>query len=204
VSDFRENNDRLYAFTRRAPERFALFCTTSPNYPELALDEIKRCAEELGCGGIKLHPWLQAFSMTFGIVDRIAEACIRHGLPLLFHDGTPPYADTLQVAHLAEKYPEAKIILGHSGLLDSHRSAVSAARRFPNVWLCLCGPAIGDVEYIVEHADTDRLLFGSDFGGSSLRILDDFIGIIENAVEDEVLKNKIYWENAARLMDKYN
>ena len=55
----------------------------------------------------------------------------------MFHEGTPPYADTLQVANLAELYPEAKIILGHAGLYDSYRNAVSAAKRLPNIFLCL-------------------------------------------------------------------
>jgi uncharacterized protein len=200
VRDFKGNNDKLYQFTRLAPERFALFCTVNPNFPEYSVDEIKRCSEILGCKGLKLHPWLQSFSTTFKIVGDIVETCIQYDLPILFHDGTPPYSDSLQVAWLAEKYPEAKIILGHSGLLDSWRSAASAARRFNNLYLCLCGPAIGDVEYLIDHVDNSRLLFGSDFGGSSLRILQDFLGIIEMAVKDENLKRRILYENAASLL----
>jgi Predicted metal-dependent hydrolase of the TIM-barrel fold len=200
VKDFKESNNNLYDFTRINPERFVMFCTVNPNYPEEVVSEIKRCVEVIGCKGLKLHPWLQAFSLSYKIVNEIVETCIENNLPIMFHDGTPPYSDCFQIASIAEAYPEAKIILGHAGLLDFYRNAVAAAKRFSNIYLCLCGPAIGDVKYILKEVDNNRLLFGTDFGSKSTRIIDDFIGIIDNAVENDVQKNKILYENACRLI----
>lgn len=200
VKDFREGNDSLYRFTRPCPERFGMFCTVNPNYGDEAVAEIKRCKETLGCKGIKLHPWLQAFSTSYPIALKVIEECAKLDLPVLFHDGTPPYCDSLQVAWLAEACPDARVILGHAGLMDFYRNAISAAKRLPNIYLCLCGPSIGDVRQILREVDNDRLLFGSDFGGKSTRILDDFKGILDNALENYDQKRKIYFENAERLI----
>jgi len=201
VRDFRLYNDRLYEFTKISPERMIRFYTVNPNYPEAAVEEIKRCVEILGGRGIKLHPWLQAFSVTYNVVNRIIETCIGYKLPVLFHDGTPPYADCLQIANLAELYPEAKIILGHSGLYDMYRNAVKAAKRFKNVYLCICGTAVNDTRYILSEVDNNRILFGSDFGNMSVNIISDRIKVLEYVLESDSQKTKVFFENACSLIN---
>lgn len=200
VRDCAEYNDRLYEFTKLDPDRLIRFYSVNPNYPENVVEEIKRCSEDLGCKGIKLHPWLQAFSVTYSIVNKIVETCIKYNLPIIFHDGTPPYSDCLQIANLAELYPEAKIILGHSGLYDFYRNAVSAVNRFKNVYLCLCGPAIGDIKYILSRVDNNRLIYGSDFGTAAVITLQERIKTIEYAVEDQEIRRKILYDNALTII----
>jgi predicted TIM-barrel fold metal-dependent hydrolase len=200
VKDFKAGNDTVYEFTKKYPDRLERFFTVSPIYSELVVDEIKRCVEVMGFKGIKLHPWLQSFSVTFNIVNRIIEESIKYNLPVLFHDGTPPFSDSLQIANLAELYPEAKIILGHSGLHDLYRSAIAAAKRHKNIYLCICANSIGDTRQIVKEVDNSRILFGSDFGRASLNILKERIEIIEYAVEKQEQKDRIFFKNAENLI----
>ena len=143
---------------------------------------------------------MQAFSVTYDIVNEIVETCIKYKLPILFHDGTPPYCDCFQIANVAERYPEAKIILGHSGLYDTYRSAIAAAKQFENIYLCLCGPAVGDIKEIVSKVDISRLIFGSDFGTPLVSLLSERIKKVEYAVDDLEIRKKIMYDNALSIL----
>src|SRR5256885_200483 len=74
------------------------------------------------------------------------------GLPVLFHDGTPPYATTFQIAAAARWVPEATVVLGHAGLADYCLAAGQLVRDIPNLYACVCGPRAGDVRYLVDVA----------------------------------------------------
>ena len=54
-------NDALAAQTAEAGGRLIPFCTVDP-YDEGAVAEVRRCVEDLGFRGVKLHPWWQGFS----------------------------------------------------------------------------------------------------------------------------------------------
>lgn len=92
---------------------------------------------------------------------------------MLFHDGTPPYATTYQIAACARWVPDAKIVLGHAGLSDYVLAAAQLVRDIPNLYACLCGPRTADVRHIVDIAGPDKLLFGSDFGLSDWMVIED-------------------------------
>ena len=200
VRDCIENNTKLHDFVKYAPKRFIPFLTVNANYHEQVPDEIRRCVEDLGFRGIKLHPWLQGFSLTSAIVFRMIEESIKYKIPVIVHDGTPPYCDTLQVANLAEIYPESKIILGHSGLHDTFRSAIIAANRFKNIYLCVSATEIGDNREIIRKVDNDRILFGSDFGVGDSSLIQDRIDALKYACETEEQERKFFYENARRLI----
>lgn len=129
--------------------------------------------------------------------------CAALSLPILFHDGTPPYCDPLQIASLGELHPELKIILGHAGICDMHYDAIRAAERNRNIYLCFCCTPVGDIEDIVSRIDSDRLFFGTDFYG-----IDSFSSYLDNMIESVALsglpaetKEKIFYSNAKRFMD---
>jgi len=167
----RRCNDRLAEVARQYPGRADGFCTVHPVNMEKAVAELERCARDLGLIGLKLHPWLQAFSVvSHPGLPLLMEACGELGLPVLFHDGTPPYCTSRQIAWLAEKHPRTQVILGHTGLADLWPDAVDAGRHQPNLWLQPCGtPPLG-IRAAVAAVGPQRVLFGSDagFGSSAL------------------------------------
>ena len=58
------NNDILAESVRRHRDFFVPFCTVSPHDgAEAAVKEIERAHTQLDMKGVKLHPWLQAFSL---------------------------------------------------------------------------------------------------------------------------------------------
>ncbi len=201
IRDFQKFNDDLFQFTSAAPSGLRRFYIVNPIWLDTAVEEVHRVANTMRADGIKLHPWLQAFSAMYPCVDRVIAACVEHDLPVLFHDGTPPYSDSLQIASLAERFPKAKIILGHAGLYDGYRAAIAAAKRHRNIYLCVCGPAIGDTRAMITALGPERILYGSD--GGKLMSKDTFIQrikLIHEAAQDEKIARRILEQNPRALL----
>ncbi len=201
IRDFQKFNDNLFEFTKIAPARLRRFYVVNPVHLKEAVQELHRVAGTMNADGLKLHPWLQSFSVMYPCVDRVMAAAVEHELPVLFHDGTPPYSDSLQIASLAERFPKAKIILGHAGLYDGYRSAIAAAKRHKNVYLCVCGPAIGDTRAMITALGPERILYGSD--GGKLVSKDTFIQrikLIHEAAQVENIARQILEENPGALL----
>ncbi|PKQ14226.1 MAG: amidohydrolase, partial [Actinobacteria bacterium HGW-Actinobacteria-8] len=121
-------------------------------------------------------------------------------MPIIFHDGTPPYSGSLQIANLAYRHPDLTVILGHSGLRDTWLEALAAVKRYPNIWLCFCGAAPYGIRKIVKEADTSRLMFGTDNGFSSARGGCEYrMAQITSLAVSDVVKAAILGGNAQRL-----
>ena len=156
-------NDSLAAWVAPAPERLVAFATVDPRDPG-AGEEIERCVREHRMRGVKLHPWLQGFSAHDPGLQRVCEAAGHLGIPILFHDGTPPFSTPLQLATLARRHPGTEIVLGHGGLQDLWREAIEAVLTTENVHLCMCGTPGYALRAIVARCPLERLLFGTDAG----------------------------------------
>ena len=192
------SNDALADMARRYPGRIAGFGTVDPGAMEAAAREVERCARELRLAGIKLHPWLQAFSVVHPGMALIMEAAGAMGLPVLFHDGTPPYAAPSQIAWLAERFPHATIILGHTGLVDLWREATALGRLYANLWLQPCAAPPIAIRAALRAVGPDRLLFGSD-GGFGRGAIGYSVNKYRSALGEELLE-QIVRDNPARLL----
>ncbi len=156
-------NDSLAAFVAFAPERLVAFSTVDPRDPSAAA-EIERCTTAHGMRGVKLHPWIQGFSAHEPGLDAVCDAAAALGIPVLFHDGTPPFSTPLQLASLAVRHPRTAVVLGHGGLHDLWREAIQAVVTTENVHLCMCGTPGYAMRAIVARCPLERLLFGTDAG----------------------------------------
>jgi uncharacterized protein len=200
VRDPRGHNDLLALTVEAHRDFFVPFATVNPHDgARAAIHELERCAGELRMRGLKLHPWLQAFSMTNPAVIPIFEAAAALGLPVLVHDGTPPYCTPLQIAWVAERVPEATVILGHSGLEDMYQDSILACRRNENVWLCCCSLSSGHIAQVLRQCPRERLLFGSD-GGLAPGMIAPALVKLQAATDDEALREQVLWGNAERLL----
>lgn len=195
-----ENHDEISAVTARASGRMIPFCTANVWFRDDALRQVTTALGSQGFQGIKFHPWVQGASVSTPVMDEICEIAAEYDVPILFHDGTPPFSLPSQIALLAQRHPRTKIILGHSGLFEHWREAIAAMQSAPNLWGCLCSPHVGAIGEIVRHCGTDRIVWGSDFGfktpdivGYRLRML-DLLGLTASQTAD------ILSENPKRLL----
>jgi predicted TIM-barrel fold metal-dependent hydrolase len=196
----KEDNTLIARLRDEHSDRFVPFGTTWVQWaPADALGEAERCLDTLGMAGLKFHPWLQGASVATPVMDDICRLAGDRGKPILFHDGTPCYSLTEQIAGLARRFPETTIILGHAGLLWNWRSAMNAVA-LPNVWACLCGPHMRAIEMICHAADPTRLLWGSDFGFGFADSIGYRLRLLQQADIDADLCRRILEDNPAQLL----
>ena len=112
-----------------------------------------------------------------------------HGLGANGHDFEPvvPYL----------RLPRTRFVLGHAGALQMEE-ALALACRYPNVWLELSGQSLANVRTILERADPDRILYGSDWP-----FYHQAIGMAKVLIATEGradLRAKVLYRNAAAIL----
>jgi uncharacterized protein len=162
-TDHAPDNDFVAGFCAIAPGRLKAAFSVNPLMGERALAEIRRCRDMLGLRVLKLHPWLQGFSISSDAMNRVAALCEELGVVILFHDGTPPYSTPLQVARVARDFTGLQVVSGHCGLNDLWPDAIAAARRYPNFSVSLCGVPYFVMQRAVEQVPASQITMGSDF-----------------------------------------
>ena len=200
--DCRAHNERLAAHARAHPERLMAFATVDPKLGPAALEDLQPCLDDPIFAGLKFHPWLQAFapSMVQPTMNQLMQRAAQKKWPVMFHDGTPPYSTTFQIAALARDNPETVVVLGHAGLSDYVYAAGQLAAEIPNLYLCFCAPKAGELPYLVRTAGAHKVLFGSDLGFGESRILEERLDEVLMAGLDEATLDQVLYRNAARLL----
>ena len=133
------------------------------------------------------------------------EAADKKKAAVLCHTWYPSlFDDPAMFMEIANSYPSAQIILGHSGgSIDGMVRSVKAANNYDNIYLELDNVAhhYKEIEYLVKNVDVSRILFGSDFSS------EDFgthLGPILLADIKEEWKKKILGLNMKDMLIKIN
>lgn len=167
----RQANDDLTAVIQAYPDLVSGYCYLNPRHGTDALDELRRRVEDDGMIGIKL--WV-ATTADDPLVDPIVEQAIAYDIPILMHAwrktvGQLPYESKADnIARIAARYPEVKIIMAHLG--GQAESAMNTIAPYPNVLTDPSGTIIGggEVAIAVNRLGVDRVVFGSDLSGGCL------------------------------------
>jgi predicted TIM-barrel fold metal-dependent hydrolase len=192
-------NDIVRKTCDRSGGRLFPIATVHPDFGESAIRELERCVRELDMHGLKLHPWLQGVSTAGPVMDDLCRVCGSLGIPMIFHDGTPCYSMPEQIGGLAMRFPGTTFVLGHAGLLELWRSALSIARRCSNVYATLAGPHLAAIQAFVDVADEDRIMWGTDFGFGWSDPIIYRKGLLDVAAMPDRVRGKVMGGNAARL-----
>ncbi len=167
-------NEATAEFAAADPARRIGFLSVDPTAPG-GLEEAERCRAELGLRGVKLGPNYQRFDPLDPAALELYAWAQRHGLPILFHQGTSPirdaplrYAHPLTMDEIATAFPELRIVMAHMGH-PWQRDTIAVIRKHPHVyadvsalpyrawsfWECM--------RLASEWGATGKLLLGSDF-----------------------------------------
>ncbi len=175
-------NDHIAAAVAKHPDVFIGFGAVDPLQGVTAIDEAKRCHEELGLRGLgELNPGRQHFFPDDSACYPLWEAASDLGMIVMFHTGmmgsgagTPggmgyKLKYTRPIPHIddaAADFPDLTIIASHPAW-PWQEEALAVARHKSNVYIDLSGWAPKYFpDSLVRHADTllqDRMLFGSDW-----------------------------------------
>src|SRR5215207_4632768 len=108
-------NDAALAAAAEHPDRLVAFCRVSPH--DGALPEARR-ALDAGARGIKLHPRAERFGMEEPAVAELVALAHDRRVPVLIHAGRGIPALGQNTVRLAERYPDATLILAHAAISD--------------------------------------------------------------------------------------
>ncbi len=165
TTDYRLGNDHVLQAMRKFPGRFVGYCCVNPNYPAAEMkSELKRCFDA-GMTAIKLHPGLHGYPVDGDGYRPAWEYADRHGLVVLTHTDGSANSGVVPTSRCAERYPNAKVLFGHSGF--GHKGAqtcLEVARSYPNTYFDLAASLaeLDLVEALADSVGADRVLFGTD------------------------------------------
>ena len=167
-------NDATATFAAAHPDRLIGFMALHPFDPD-CLEELERCRTDLGLRGIKLAPNYQNYDPLDSRALAIYGEAQRHGLPILFHQGTSAvrtapirYAHPLLIDEIAIRYPDLRIIMAHLGHPWQVETCV-VIRKHPHVYADLSGNFYRPFSFweqmvkVVEWNVAHKVLLGSDY-----------------------------------------
>ncbi|MFV2070093.1 MAG: amidohydrolase family protein [Pirellulales bacterium] len=168
--ELRRQNDQILEAIHDWPDRVFGYAYVNPNHIDPSLEEMERCIVRGPMVGIKL--WV-AKKCNDPALDPIVHMATKLQVPIYQHTwlkitgNLPGESTPSDLAELAGRHPEAKLICGHAGGDWEH--GIRAIRRFKNVLLETAGgdPTAGVVEMAVRELGAERVLYGSDVGGRS-------------------------------------
>ena len=201
IEGFQDCNRRTYAAMKRFPGRVLGYCYVNSGHQQAALEEIRRCVEELGMIGIKLY---NEYRCSEPVVWPIVELAIELKVPILEHAGhshrfnesQPRISDGGMLAELGQRYPEAMLICGHIGGGGDWEWTIKALRAQPTVYLDTSGSVVdeGMIEMAHRYLGADRLLFACDLSMTA------GIGKLRGANIPDRAKSRIFGENMLRIL----
>jgi uncharacterized protein len=158
-----------------------------------------------GAKGIKMHPSVQLVRADNRRARELYAMCAEREMIVFWHCGPAGIEPKLgqylnQVkfyqAPIAEN-PKTTFVLGHAGARQ-FEEALRLQRQYPNVWLETSSQSLSNVRRMVEEADPDRIVHGSDWPFYHPAIS---VSKILLATEDRLeIRHKMLWRNAARLL----
>ncbi len=108
-------NDAVISAAESSGGRLVPFCRVNPH--DTPVPEAER-ALGAGARGIKLHPRAEEFTLDHPKVADVVAIANERSLPVLIHAGRGIPALGLHAVQLAERFPDARLILAHAGICD--------------------------------------------------------------------------------------
>jgi predicted TIM-barrel fold metal-dependent hydrolase len=190
---------------RESKGRLLLYTVFDPNQSG-SIDFVDECLEREGFVGVKIHPSFHGCYADDDRYEPIWQLAAQRQIPILTHswdvseqNPAQKYSFPSRFEKFVDRYTEVTLILGHAGgRYGGHVAAADLARRYPRVFLDLAGDCytLGLVEYLVEHAGADKVLFGSDLTWIDPRTQLGMILDTSISTED---KKQILGLNAAKI-----
>lgn len=198
-TQIREANDFVLSLVKGWPGRIFGYCYLNPRLGRFNLDELQRCLDA-GMSAIKL--WI-ACRCDQPEVYPIVERAIDRDIAILQHTwlktggSLPNESEPQHLAALAQRYPQAKLIMAHSG--GNWEYGIKAARPHANIVVDTSGanPTQGYLEMAMRELGPKRVLFGTD---ATLRGFASQLAKVDAVKMPRRDREMILWRNAARLL----
>ena len=199
--EVKELNEATAGFIREQPQLISGYCYVNPSLGN-CMDTLKRGIEEQGMSGMKL--WVATFCDDPRVFP-LVEKCIDYDVPVLIHSFYKAI-DQLEfetlgknVANLARRYPEAKLIMAHLGA--NCYSEIKPIVPFKNVSVDISGSLFrrDEVDYTKKAIGAERIMFGSDFPDLNFLVS---LGQVQEASFTPEERELVCYKNAQRIFKR--
>jgi len=205
-------NDWIAKYCSAEPRRLLAFGSVHPKYVADAGAEVDRLAK-IGIRGLKVHPSHQliapnAYRDGLGSQAAMYERAQANGIPVMIHTGTSifpgarnVYAQPILADDVAIDFPNLVIILAHGGRPLWMNEAFFLVRRHPNMYMDVSGiPPKKLMESFPRLEEiADKVLWGTDWPGPGVPAIRGNIEAFRGLPISSEAKQKILYDNAARL-----
>ncbi|UCC68849.1 MAG: amidohydrolase [Armatimonadota bacterium] len=206
IEKFREDatavrgaNEAAAELVAMAPELFILGFTPDPFHLQETLCMMEEWVKERGAKIVgEIVPYIAGHEREGPEIDAVYEKAAELGVPLNNHSSTTE--DSAAIGRLAEKHPEARIIMAHIGGTWAFRDGIKVARAHENIWADTSGwPMVagGIMEIALRELGASKLVFGTDY---PLCDIDSWVSRLERLPVSDEDRERIAWRNAADLM----
>ncbi len=165
-----EQHDAIANLSREMPGRIFGMANVNPHLPTKQYrEELRRCVNDLGFVGVKLHPLAHAVDPNRSNGRKVLATALDLGIPVMVHTGAGiPWALPSALIPLAIEFPELKIVLAHSGSAVFSSEAALAAKLCPNVYLETSWMPSIAIHSFCKTLGANRVMFGSDHGENAV------------------------------------
>lgn len=202
VLDTRAQHETIANACRLHPERFPIgLGNVEVRHEQAGADELDRAMREDGLVGFMCHPGLSGHSLGGELYAFLEVVAMHNGLCLLHQAGS-----TQNIAAYARRFPSVTFIIGHVSMTKAgHLDAIEQCGKQENIWFDVAQKPGGadeswDLEHLVNHLGSDRIMFGSDLPYYDFRLVQ---AQIEAARLDDETKERIAYQNAVRLVKQF-
>ena len=171
-----EVNKKYSELARKHPDRLVAFAGVDPRRKE-APDLFKRCINEWGMKGLKLHPCAGFYPNQKEVYILLEQAC-ELKIPVLIHSGSmmvplrSKYSQAIHFDDLATDFPDLPIIAAHSGGLFGYTQMISIMNVKLNImadisaWQVMATRNYSffckALRELIDFTESERIFFGSD------------------------------------------
>jgi uncharacterized protein len=197
VADMRGGNREVAVAVRSYPKRFKGYAVFNPNFAEQSTGELKRCYQEYGFRGIKIHCYFHESSVGGPGYEPVWKFASEKKIHVLAH--VLPQ-DMPHVERILKNYPDLIMIIAHINQPE-FEPCMNAVSSHPNLYCDMVSSSFpyGIVERLVKTVGSEKVLFGTD-----MPYIDPYsqYGKIAFARLDDRTKENIFFRNAQRLLKK--
>ena len=171
-----EVNKKYSELARKHPDRLVAFAGVDPRRKD-APDLFKRCINEWGMKGLKLHPCAGFYPNQKEVYLLLEQAC-ELKIPVLIHSGSmmvplrSKYSQAIHFDDLAADFPDLPIIAAHSGGLFGYTQMISIMNVKLNImadisaWQVMATRNYSffckALRELIDFTESERIFFGSD------------------------------------------
>ncbi|MDL2236388.1 amidohydrolase family protein [Christensenellaceae bacterium OttesenSCG-928-K19] len=200
METFRASHDRIYKMMKDNPGRIYGIAAVNPHIKvEDYKGEVRRCVEELGFVGVKLHTNAHACSPDSKDGAMVCETAAELDIPIIIHTGAGiPTSLPINIVPAAQRFPEVKFIASHSGMIIGSGETLLAMKLCDNIYTDISWSVPHHIVGFVEEVGSGRVMFASD---EYLNVGPELTNLNDMPISEEDREN-ISWRTAAKVFSK--